>query len=335
MIERVEAIVRSTALSALRCAAIQHSGSGRCGFDSLQALSRSGTCRTGASWVLLGVGAWGGRARRYGCDCLIPCHQLVLSSSLQYAPPQQPSGLGNARRFSDNERRCRAAAVSREGRAGGHRARRGLSRSEQDEGCAGGIAVSRFAGAPHHDKGTCPRASIDGRRADHHYRGAGGQALRIVNDLLDTARLDGGICRSISRSTRRTTCWAPWCSMSRDTDRTRLVASLDDPSTLSFGSFDFVHSLESLANLVDNALKYSPVDATVKVSRCRRGLVFHVSDRGLGIPLEDQEGYSHHSTAHGRAIRRKAPSGWGCRYRGDWRLHGEDRSSVSAELEEA
>jgi two-component system sensor histidine kinase KdpD len=74
-------------------------------------------------------------------------------------------------------------------------------------------------------------------------------------------------------------------------DRNRLHVSLDDPASLSFGRFDFVHSLRILANLVDNALKYSPVDQQVDVSAGLENgiLVFRVADRGPGIATEERE----------------------------------------------
>ena len=115
---------------------------------------------------------------------------------------------------------------------------------------------------------------------------------RIVNDLLDTARLDeGNLPLDIQVNAADDLLGAVVQHVAGRPDRTRLVASLDDPSTLSFGSFDFVHSLRILANLIDNALKYSSVDALVEVKAGveKGSLVFRVSDRGPGIPPEEQE----------------------------------------------
>jgi len=115
---------------------------------------------------------------------------------------------------------------------------------------------------------------------------------RIVNDLLDTARLDeGNLPLDIQVNAADDLLGAVVQHVAGRPDRARLVASLDDPSTLSFGSFDFVHSLRILANLVDNALKYSPLDAPVDVTAGveRQTLIFRVADRGPGIPPDDQE----------------------------------------------
>ena len=115
---------------------------------------------------------------------------------------------------------------------------------------------------------------------------------KIVNDLLDTARLDeGNLPLDIQVNAADDLLGAVVQHVAGRPDRARLVASLDDPSSLSFGSFDFVHSLRILANLVDNALKYSPSNAQVEVNAgVHHGtLVFRVSDRGPGIPVGDQE----------------------------------------------
>jgi two-component system sensor histidine kinase SenX3 len=47
----------------------------------------------------------------------------------------------------------------------------------------------------------------------------------------------------------------------------------------------------ALANLVSNAIAYSPPGSPVSISRRRRGdnIEIAVTDRGIGIPLEDQE----------------------------------------------
>jgi len=74
-------------------------------------------------------------------------------------------------------------------------------------------------------------------------------------------------------------------------DRNRLKVALDDPSSLSLGRFDFVHSLRILANLVDNALKYAPVDTPVEVTGGLDSgeIVFRVADHGAGIPASERD----------------------------------------------
>lgn len=114
---------------------------------------------------------------------------------------------------------------------------------------------------------------------------------RLVTDLLDVARLDGGaLPLDIQVNAVDDLLGAVVQHVAGRPDRNRLKVSLDDPASLSVGHFDFVHSLRILANLVDNALKYAPIDTPVEVSAGQENgqLIFRVADRGDGIPSEDR-----------------------------------------------
>lgn len=115
---------------------------------------------------------------------------------------------------------------------------------------------------------------------------------RLVTDLLDVARLDGGaLPLDIQVNAADDLLGAVVQHVSGRPDRNRLKVSLDDPASLSLGRFDFVHSLRILANLVDNALKYAPVDTPVEVSGGldNGDLVFRVADHGTGIPATERD----------------------------------------------
>jgi len=115
---------------------------------------------------------------------------------------------------------------------------------------------------------------------------------RLVTDLLDVARLDGGaLPLDIQVNAADDLLGAVVQHVSGRADRHRLKVSLDDPSSLSLGRFDFVHSLRILTNLVDNALKYAPVDTPVEVTGGldNREIVFRVADRGPGIPAAERD----------------------------------------------
>lgn len=115
---------------------------------------------------------------------------------------------------------------------------------------------------------------------------------RLVTDLLDAARLDGGaLPLDIQINAVDDLLGAVVQHVAGRPDRHRLKASLDDPGTLLFGRFDFVHSLRILTNLVDNALKYAPVDTQVDVVGGIQGgsLIFRVADRGNGIPASERD----------------------------------------------
>jgi K+-sensing histidine kinase KdpD len=115
---------------------------------------------------------------------------------------------------------------------------------------------------------------------------------RLVTDLLDVARLDGGaLPLDIQVNAADDLLGAVVQHVSGRPDRNRLKVALDDPSSLSLGRFDFVHSLRILANLVDNALKYAPVDTPIDVTGGLDNgeIVFRVADRGAGIPESERD----------------------------------------------
>jgi two-component system sensor histidine kinase KdpD len=70
-----------------------------------------------------------------------------------------------------------------------------------------------------------------------------------------------------------------------------VVPHIDLESPVLVGSFDFVHTLRILGNLIDNALRYTPAGGVVDLWAGRDGaeLVLIVADRGVGVPLAEQE----------------------------------------------
>src|SRR5690349_2811943 len=115
---------------------------------------------------------------------------------------------------------------------------------------------------------------------------------RLVTDLLDVGRLNAGALRlDIQVNAVDDLLGAVLQQTSARSDQDRLKVSLDDPATLSFGRFDFVHSLRILGNLVDNAFKYSPPDKPIEVTGGVEGssVVFRVKDRGAGVPPTERD----------------------------------------------
>jgi two-component system sensor histidine kinase KdpD len=116
---------------------------------------------------------------------------------------------------------------------------------------------------------------------------------RLVTDLLEVARLEGGaLPLDIQLNAADDLLGAVVQQVSGREDQDRLKVTLDDPSTLLFGRFDFVHSLRILGNLVDNAFKYSPAGSPIEVNGGVEAgkLIFRVSDRGNGIAPADRDG---------------------------------------------
>lgn len=115
---------------------------------------------------------------------------------------------------------------------------------------------------------------------------------RLVTDLLDAGRLNAGaLSLDIQLNAVDDLLGAVLQQTSAGPDHSRLKVALDDPASLSFGRFDFVHSLRILGNLIDNALKYSPADAEVEVTGGVEGgrVVFRVKDRGAGVPESERD----------------------------------------------
>jgi two-component system sensor histidine kinase KdpD len=113
---------------------------------------------------------------------------------------------------------------------------------------------------------------------------------RLVSDLLDLSRLKGG---SYSASPELNTAEDLIGAAVRQTrglfgDRAvRTVIDLDSPALV--GHFDFSQSLRVLSNLLENAVRYSPLADTIELSARRDGdqLVFSVADRGPGVSEDD------------------------------------------------
>ena len=115
---------------------------------------------------------------------------------------------------------------------------------------------------------------------------------RLVTNLLEAGRLNGGaLPLDVQVNAVDDLLGAVVQQVAGRPDSDRLKVSLDDPATLSFGRFDFVHSLRIMGNLVDNAFKYSPPDALIEVSAgVEQGeVVFRVADRGTGIPASERK----------------------------------------------
>lgn len=115
---------------------------------------------------------------------------------------------------------------------------------------------------------------------------------RLVTDLLDVGRLNGGALQlDIQINAVDDLLGAVQQHVSARADQERLRVSLDDPSSLSFGRFDFVHSLRILVNLVDNAFKHTPDGTPIEVTGGVEAgsVVFRVSDKGAGMPESDND----------------------------------------------
>lgn len=115
---------------------------------------------------------------------------------------------------------------------------------------------------------------------------------RFVADLLDLSRISaGGVPTSVALNAAEDVMGAALQRVAGIASGRDIRARLDPSSPVLVGRFDFAHTLRILANLLENALKYSPPDAPVEFTVRQDGacLAFRVADRGRGVPESERE----------------------------------------------
>jgi two-component system sensor histidine kinase KdpD len=115
---------------------------------------------------------------------------------------------------------------------------------------------------------------------------------RVVGDLLDLSRLTGGAIRfrpEVNAAEDLIGAAVQRVHGVVDGRELRVVRAPDD--SILLGSFDFVHALRALGNLIENALKYSPPQCAIDLAARRDDgvLIFSVADRGPGVPERERE----------------------------------------------
>jgi two-component system sensor histidine kinase KdpD len=107
----------------------------------------------------------------------------------------------------------------------------------------------------------------------------------LVGDLLDLSRIHAGaVVPSAEVNTADDLVGAALQRIAGVPGSLRVVTEMPGDVLLS-GTFDLVHALRVLVNLLENALKYSPANAPVVLRVARDGawLTFAVLDRGPGV----------------------------------------------------
>lgn len=116
---------------------------------------------------------------------------------------------------------------------------------------------------------------------------------QLVEDLLDLSRIESGATRltlaplSLLDLLRRTT-----DSLVPIASQKQIAFSLDVPADLPVLTADSAKLKQVLTNLLDNAVKFSPVGESVRITAGRAGegsLLIQIADAGCGIPPEDLE----------------------------------------------
>jgi two-component system sensor histidine kinase KdpD len=109
---------------------------------------------------------------------------------------------------------------------------------------------------------------------------------RMVRDLLELSRLrTGSSVVAPELNTAEDLVGAALRQAQGILDGRTVVPHVDLDSPVLVGTFDFVHTLRILGNLIENALRFTPPDGVVDLCARREGadLVFVVADRGSGV----------------------------------------------------
>jgi two-component system sensor histidine kinase KdpD len=113
---------------------------------------------------------------------------------------------------------------------------------------------------------------------------------RLVSDLLDLSRLKGGRFAANPELNTADDLIGAAVRQTRGLFGDRQLRTIIDLSSPTLvGQFDFAQSLRVLANLLENAARYSPPTQPIELEAKREGasLVFSVADRGPGVRDED------------------------------------------------
>jgi len=119
-------------------------------------------------------------------------------------------------------------------------------------------------------------------------RGEAERLNRFVGNLLDMTRLEAGAMRiRIEPCDVQDVIGAALAQLG-EAGRQRSIA-IDAPASLPLVPMDFVLIAQTLVNVLDNAVKYSPPDApiTVRAEAHDQDLDIVVTDLGVGIPAGD------------------------------------------------
>jgi two-component system sensor histidine kinase KdpD len=114
----------------------------------------------------------------------------------------------------------------------------------------------------------------------------------FVGDLLDLSRIQGGVLPVQTELIAAEDLLGVAIQRVSPSFKGReLRTELHGDASLLVGHFDFQHALRVVANLLENANKYSPPEEPIeiRVDRTSEQLRFRVEDRGPGIPSGESE----------------------------------------------
>ena len=113
---------------------------------------------------------------------------------------------------------------------------------------------------------------------------------RIIGNLLDLSRLEAGALR-INRQPSNVMDLVGSAVEQLGTRRSERQIIIDVDEALPYVSVDFSLIVQSIVNVLDNALKYSPLGTPIEIRANRENHEIRIAvfDQGLGIPPQDLE----------------------------------------------
>jgi signal transduction histidine kinase len=145
------------------------------------------------------------------------------------------------------------------------------------------------------------------------------QMSDVLNDLLDVARIDRGQITIAPSPINLKQCVEEAMAQARPIAERKGQHVLLDAADDVYTNLDKTRIMQVLRNLVDNACKYSPHDASIRLELVPGDpILIRISDDGPGIPRD----LLPHLFEFARPRRHEAPSraawAWGCRLPRSW-----------------
>ena len=110
----------------------------------------------------------------------------------------------------------------------------------------------------------------------------------LITNLLDVSRVEAGAIRILKQSSDVQDLVGTALEQLGDRTTSRPI-EVDIPADLAFVSVDFGLIVQTLVNVIDNALKYSPTDSPIEIKarNTEKEVQIEIADRGFGIPPQD------------------------------------------------
>ena len=117
--------------------------------------------------------------------------------------------------------------------------------------------------------------------------------IRLVNSMLDVSQIESGKMRmNFTTADIREVVNGVVAALQQEARTRHLKLTIEVPARVPRIQFDPERVEQVLINLIDNALKFTPAEGSIRVAVRTRpevhGVEISVSDTGIGIPLQEQ-----------------------------------------------